>query len=337
MAHHQGSFPASRREFITLLGGAAAAWPFAAAAQQPAMPVIGFLHGESPDGSAEMLAAFREGLKQLGFAEGQNVAIEYRWAEGQTDRLPALAADLVRRRVAVIVTMGSTSAALAAKAATTTIPIVFMIGLDPVQSGLVASFNRPGGNLTGVSAMGVELSGKLLQLLHELVPGATRFAMLDNPTNPVGSQFAIPEAQAAARSLSLQLLVLNASTESDFEPAFATLVQQQAAALYVGPNPLFVNRHQQIVALAARHRVPTIYASHEAVAAGGLMSYASPRADNFRLVGNYTGRILKGEKPADLPVQLPTKIELHINMKTAKTLGLTFPTALLVRADAVIE
>jgi putative tryptophan/tyrosine transport system substrate-binding protein len=330
-----------RRDFFAGLSGVAAAsisWPMAARAQQPAMPVIGFLNGQSPDGSADMLAAFREGLKELGFVEGRNVAIEYRWANDQYDRLPELAADLVRRRVAIIATPGNTPAALAAKAATTTIPIVFSIAADPVQLGLVASFNRPGGNVTGISSMNTELTGKRLQLLHELVPGTTRFATLHNPTVPV-SQSSLSNAaeEAAARSLGLQLLVLNASTESDFEPAFATLLQQQAAALYVGSNTLFQNRHQQIVALAALHRIPTIYANLEAVAAGGLMSYASPQADNFRLVGNYTGRILKGEKPADLPVQQPTKVELHINMKTAKTLGLTFPTALLVRADKVIE
>jgi putative ABC transport system substrate-binding protein len=250
--------------------------------------------------------------------------------------LPALAADLVRRRVAVIATVGSTQATLAAEAATTAIPIVFSTAFDPVQIGLVASFNRPGGNITGISSMNIELIGKRLQLLHELVPGATRFATLQNRTSPV-SDSSIAEAQAAARSLGLQLLVLNASTESDFEPAFATLVQQRAAGLAVNSYPLFQNRHQQIVALAARHRVPTIYAHHEAVATGGLMSYGSPMAENSRLAGNYTGRILKGEKPADLPVQQPTKVELHVNLKTGKALGLTFPTALLVRADAVIE
>jgi putative ABC transport system substrate-binding protein len=328
-----------RRDVITLLGSAAAMssslWPLAARAQQPALPVIGFLHGESPDGFADMLAAFREGLKQLGFVEGQNVAIEYRWADGQNDRLPGHAADLVRRRVAVIATLNPL-AALAAKAATTTIPIVFMTGVDPVQIGLVASFNRPGGNVTGVSTMNLELTGKCLQWLHELVPGATRVAALNNPTSPFYHSI-IAEAQAAARTLGVELLVLNASSESDFEPAFVTLVRQQAAALYVTSHPLFQNRHQQIVALAARHRVPTIYTNYDAVAAGGLMSYASPRADNFRLAGNYTGRILKGEKPADLPVMQPTKFEFVINLKTVKTLGLEVPPSLLAIADEVIE
>jgi putative tryptophan/tyrosine transport system substrate-binding protein len=322
-----------RRDVINLLGGAVTASPLAAHAQQSALPVIGFLHGESPDGFADMLAAFREGLKQLGFVEGQNVAIEYRWADGQNDRLPGHAADLVRRRVAVIATLNPL-AALAAKAATTTIPIVFMTGVDPVQIGL--SFNRPGGNVTGVSTMNLELTGKCLQWLHELVPGATRVAALNNPTSPFYHSI-IAEAQAAARTLGVELLVLNASSESDFEPAFATLVRQQAAALYVTSHPLFQNRHQQIVALAARHRVPTIYTNHEAVAAGGLMSYASPRADNYRLAGTYTGRLLKGERPADLPVMQPTKFEFVINLKTVKTLGLEVPPSLLAIADEVIE
>src|SRR5262249_23783337 len=244
------------------------------------MPVVGYLHGESPDGFADMMASFQEGLKQQGFVDGQNVAIEYRWADGQNDRLPTLAADLVRRGVAVIAASGTT-APLVAKTATTTIPIVFVTAFDPVQIGLVASFNRPGGNLTGISTMAVELSGKLLQLMHELVPGATRFATLFNPTNPV-IQIFIAEAQAAARSLGLQHLVLNASTESDFEPAFATLVQQQVGALYVTSHPLFQNRHQQIVALAARHRVPTIYANHEAVPAARPLIYPPTRARNYR-------------------------------------------------------
>jgi putative ABC transport system substrate-binding protein len=324
-----------RREFITLLGGAAATWPLAARAQQPSMPVIGFLHGQSPDGTADMLAAFREGLKQLGFVEDQNVAIEYRWAFGQRDRVPALAADLVRRQVAVIAATG-TDEPLAAKAATATIPIVFNSAFDPVQIGLVASFNRPGGNVTGVSSMNNELTGKRLQLLHELVPGATRFATIYNNASPI-NQFSVAEVQAAARALGLRLLILNANTESDFEPAFASLVQQQAAGLYVGGNPLFQNRYRQIVALAARHRVPAIYINHEAVAAGGLISYTPPIADTYRLMGSYTGRILKGEKPADLPVQQPTKVELHINMKTARALGITLPFSLLGRADKVIE
>jgi putative ABC transport system substrate-binding protein len=326
-----------RREFITLLGGAAAAWPIAARAQQPAMPVVGFLHGESPDGFADLLATFREGLKQFGFVEGQNVAIEYRWAEGQSDRLPALAADLVRHQVAVIATPGTTAAALAAKAATTTIPIVFSTGFDPVQIGLVAAFNRPGGNVTGIATLNNELIGKRLQLLHELLPSATRLATLIYTAGTLAGTGRDLQEQAVARSLGLELLVLNAGTESDFEPAFATLVKQQAAALSVNSVQLFQHRYSQIVALAAQHRVPTIYANHEAVAAGGLMSYGAPTADSYRLAGSYTGRILKGEKPADLPVQQSTKVELHINLKTAKALGLTIPLSLLGRADEVIE
>jgi putative ABC transport system substrate-binding protein len=325
-----------RREFITLLGGAVAPWPGAAAAQQPAVPVIGFLHGQSPDGTTGMLATFREGLKQSGYAEGQNVTIEYRWANDQYDRLPALADDLVRRRVMVIATPGSTAASLAAKAATATIPIVFTTAADPVQIGLVANFNRPGGNATGVSSMNLELTAKFLELLHELLPGAKRFAMLHNPTSAIDQPFRA-NAQAAGRALGVEVHVLNASSEGDFERVFATFVQQQADALYVTSNPLFQNRHQQIVVLAARYRVPTIYSGHEAVAAGGLMGYGAPRADGYRLAGVYTGRILKGERPADLPVQQTTKVELIINLRTARTLGLTVPLSLRIRADEVIE
>jgi putative ABC transport system substrate-binding protein len=323
-----------RRDFITLLRGAAV-WPLAAGAQQPAMPVIGFLHAQSRDGAADMLNAFREGLKQLGFVEGENVAIDYRWADGQEGRLPALAADLVRRRVAVIATPTGTGA-VAAKAATITIPIVFSTAFDPVQIGLVASFNQPGGNATGISSMSSELTGKRLELLHELVPDATRFATLLNHGSRL-NEISVAELQKKARLLGLQLLDLNANSEKDFEPAFATIVQQQVAALYLGGNPLFQNRYQHIVALAASYRVPTIYTNHEAVAAGGLMSYASPITEHIRLAGNYTGRVLKGENPADLPVQQSTKVELHINLKTAKVLGIKFPLALLGRADEVVE
>jgi putative ABC transport system substrate-binding protein len=324
-----------RREFIAGLGSAVA-WPLAGRAQQSPIPVIGLLQFQSQYSTAGMLTPFREGLKQSGYVEGQNVTIEYRWADDQPDRMPALAADLVRRRVAVIVTAGSTQASLAAKAATATIPIVFSTAADPVQIGLVASFNRPDGNATGISSVNAELTAKCLELLHELMPGAVRFAMLHNPNSAIDVSFRA-NAQAAARALGIQVQVLNASTESDFEQAFLTLVQQQAAALFVTANPLFVNNSRQIVALAARHRVPTVYQNNEAVAEGGLMSYGPPRADLYRLAGVYTGRILKGEKPADLPVQQVTKIELAINMKAAKALGLTFPTALLVRADEAIE
>jgi putative ABC transport system substrate-binding protein len=324
-----------RREFIALMGGAAA-WPLAAHAQQPAMPVIGFLHPEALETIREFVAAFHRGLADTGHVEGRNVTVEYRWAEGQNDRLPVLAAELARRRVAAIAAPGSTPAALAAKAATKTIPIVFAVGTDPVEIGLVASLNRPGGNLTGVTNLVVEVTAKCLEVLHEMVPAATQIAFLVNPTNPA-SDGILREGQAAARVLGLRLLVLNASDPSEIEAAFATLARERAGALLVGQDALFSSRRDQLVALVARHAVPAIYQFREYAAAGGLMSYGTSDSDRYRQVGVYTGRILKGEKPADLPVQQSTKIELAINMKTAKALGLTFPLNLLGRADEVIE
>ena len=325
----------NRREFITLLGGAAAAWPLAARAQQPVMPVIGFLNSASPDGYAVPVRAFRQGLKDIGYVEGQNVAIEYRWAEGQYDRLPALAADLVRRQVTAIAAT-STPAALTAKAATTTISIVFTTASDPMRLGLVASLSRPGGNVTGATQLNVEVGPKRLELVRELLPAATIIALLVNPTNPVAETLA-RDLQAAARTIGLQLHILNASTEGDIDDAFANLAKLRAGALVVGSDVFFNTRSEQLGALTVRHGVPTIYQYREFAAAGGLMSYGGSITDLYRRAGGYTGRILKGEKPADLPVQQSTKVELIINLKTAKTLGLTFPLSLLGRADEVIE
>jgi len=323
-----------RREFIAGLGGAVA-WPLAAWAQQAAMPVVGFLNGGGPNGYAPMVAGFRQGLKDGGYVEGQNVAVEYRWAEGQYDQLPAIAAELVRRQVAVIV--ANTPANLAAKAATTTIPIVFTTGGDPVQMGLVASLSRPGGNVTGVTQLNVEVAPKRLELAHQLVPMATVFAALVNPTNP-NTEIVLKDLQAAARALGLQLHVVHASTERDFDTVFATtLVGLRPGALVIGADPLFASQYEQLAALALRHAVPAIFQDHEFAAAGGLMSYGGSLPDSYRLAGRYTGRILKGEKPTDLPVQQSTKIELLINLKTAKALGLTIPETLLATADEVIQ
>jgi len=315
--------------------GAAAAWPLAAQAQQPAVPVIGFISTASAKAIASNVAAFLQGVKDFGFVEGQNLAIEYRWAEDHYDRLPALAAELVRRRVAVIV--ASTSVATRAiKAATATIPIVFTTAEDPVAAGLVASLNQPGGNLTGVTFIGATLRAKNLELLHELVPALAMVGVLVNPNNP-NTKPQLRDLQAAASKLGKTIHVLNAGTEGDIDTAFAALVQQQIGALIVGTDPVFTGRRDQLVALAARHQVRTVYFSRDFAEVGGLMSYGANLADAFRLAGTYTGRILKGEKPADLPVQQATKIELIVNLKTAKTLGIAIPPSLLARADEVIE
>jgi len=324
-----------RREFITLLGGAAA-WPLAARAEQrPAMPVIGFLNGASPDGYAPYVAAFRQGLSETGFVEGRNAAIEYRWAEGHTDRLPALAADLVRRQVAVIAAAGASSS-LAAKAATTAIPIVFSAAIDPVAVGLVASLSRPAGNVTGVTNLGVELLQKQVEMLHEVVPTAITVAGLVNPTLP-GSEAQARDLQAAARKLGLELHVVYASSERDLDTAFETMVRLGATALVIGVDPYFLSRRDQIAALAIRNAMPAIFYLREFAAAGALISYGPNLIDVYRLVGVYSGRILKGVKPADLPVVQSTKFELVINAETARMLGLNLPPTLIATADEVIE
>jgi putative ABC transport system substrate-binding protein len=325
-----------RRNFITLLGGAAVAWPLAAHAQQPTTPVIGFLSARSPAEAASVLAAFRQGLGETGYFEGKNVAIEYRWAEGQYNRLPALAAELVSHQVTVITATGGEPSALAAKAATATIPIIFTLGGDPVAAGLVASLNRPGGNLTGMTIMALQMGPKRLELLRQLLPNATAMTVLINPAFPTTSAEA-RELQDAARSLGLQMNVQNASTESQIDTAFTTIVQQRASALIVATDPFLLGQRDQLVRLAARHAIPTMYFLREFVEAGGLMSYGPNIANEYRQAGVYTGRVLKGEKPADLPVIQPTTFDLVINLKTTKALGLTMPQNLLVAADEVIE
>jgi len=324
-----------RREFISVLGGAAA-WPVAARAQQPAMPVIGFLNSASPDVYADRVRAFRQGLSETGYVEGRNVAIEYRWADGQYDRLPTMAADLVRRQVTVIAATGAVPSALAATAASTTIPIICTFAVDPVEAGLVASLSRPGGNVTGVRNLNVELGQKRLELLHELVPTATIIALLVNPANPAAVT-QTKDLQAAAGTLGLQIHVLNASTDRDFATVFANLVQLRAGGLVIGGDGFFISRSEQLAALTVRHAVPAIFQYREFPAAGGLTSYGGSFTDSYRQVGVYAGRILKGEKPADLPVQQTTKVELIINLKTAKALGITVPQLLLGRADEIIE
>jgi ABC-type uncharacterized transport system substrate-binding protein len=325
-----------RRELIAALGGAVAAWPLAARAQQPTMPVVGWLNSETPDGYAPMVAAFRQGLSETGFVEGRNVAIEYRWAEGRNDRLPAMAADLVKRQVAVIAAAGTPSS-LAAKAATTTIPIVFSTAADPVAEGLVASLSRPGGNATGVTNLGTELMQKQIEKLHEMVPTATVMAALVNPSDPTLAEPAAKDVQAAGRKLGLQIHILQASTPREIDAAFATLVKVGAGGLVIAPTAFLFSRRGQIVALALRHAIPTSHYFRDFAAAGGLMSYGPSVTDGYRRAGMYAARILKGERPGDLPVQQSTKFELAINLTTAKVLGLDVPFHLQQLADEVTE
>ena len=325
-----------RRDFITVIVGSAAAWPLAARAQQPAMPVIGYMDTASASTTAHLVEAFRRGLSAAGYDEGRNVAIEYRWSEGDYDKLPALAAELVRRQVTVIATI-NTPTILAAKAASQTIPIIFGVGVDPIKFGLVASLNHPGGNLTGVTQLNIEMEAKRVQLLHELVPAATSIALLINPTSPAYSEAATELAQSAARILGVRLLALDASTESGIEAAFVTLVEKRAGSLLVTGDSFLVSQRDQIVALAARHAVPAIYEQREYALAGGLMSYGTNFRDGYRQAGIYVGRILKGEKPADLPVLQSTKFEFVINLKTAKALGIEVPPNLSAEADEIIE
>ena len=327
-----------RRDFITLLGGTAVAWPLAARAQQTAMPVIGFLNSGSPGERTHLVAAFHQGLGETAYVDGRNVSIEYCWAQGRYDRLPALADELVRQQAAVITATGDTVSPRAAKAATTTIPIIFVMGGDPVAAGLVPSFNRPGGNITGISLVAsalAELVAKQLELLHELAPKAVVVGILLNPRP--SSEVDLSQLQSVARSKGLELVVLRANTDRDIEAAFAALVQKHAEALLIEPDVFFLDRREQLVALAARHAIPAVYSRREYAAIGGLMSYGTSLADAYRDAGIYVGRVLKGEKPADLPVLQPTKFELVINLKVAKALGLKVPLTLQVAADEVIE
>src|SRR5215510_1880879 len=326
-----------RRDFIKVIASSAAAWPLAAHAQQAATPVIGYLDVGSPEGSAPIVTAFRKGLARTGQVEGRNVTIKYRWADGRNDRLPELAADLVRQKVTVIATPGSTAAALAAKATTTTTPIIFAIGADPVAAGLVPTLNRPGGNVTGVATLNAEVGPKRLELLHQIIPAASVFALLTNPTNPVISEPLSRDAQASARTLGIRLHVLHASSDGEIEAAFAALRGLKAGGVVIGSDQFFNSRSRQLAALALQHSLPAVYQYREFTAAGGLVSYGASLTDAFELAGVYTGRILNGEKPADLPVQQSTKVELTVNLKTAKALGLTIPPSVLVAADDVIE